>query len=312
MERNLIVKKKKVGVLSGTFIILALFLGGCVQRTSSGKPYGFVYDYLAVPTQHLLNWLANLLGGSYGWSIVVITLVVRLLLMPLMLSQMKKSTIQQEKIMAIQPQMAAIQKQMQSVKTQEEQMRLSQQMMALYRDNEISMTGGIGCLPLLIQMPIFAALYAAIQYSPNLAHSTFFGINLAGRSFTFVALTFLIYALQGWLATHGMSKTQMSKMTTGMMMIYTPVMFAFMTWIAPAGLGLYFFAGGIIACFQTLLINAMRPRIKHEVEVAMAKKKVNKPIVLPVKNQIKVAKQQASAVHDLNRQRNAGKQNHHK
>ena len=62
-------------------------------------------------------------------------------------------------------------------------------------------------------------------------------------------------------------------MTTGMMMIYTPVMFAFMTWIAPAGLGLYFFAGGIIACLQTLLINGMRPRIKKEVEAQMAARK---------------------------------------
>ena len=42
-------------------------------------------------------------------------------------------------------------------------------MMSLYKDNGISMTGGMGCLPTLIQFPIFAALYAAIQYSPALA-----------------------------------------------------------------------------------------------------------------------------------------------
>ncbi len=302
-------KKKKIGILAGSLLTIALFLGGCVQRTSSGKPYGFVYDYLAVPTQHLLTWLANFLGGSYGWSIVVITLVVRLLLMPLMLNQMKKSTIQQEKMAAIQPQLMEIQKQAQSAQTQEEQMALSQQMMALYRENEISMTGGIGCLPLIIQMPIFAALYAAIQYSPDLAHSTFFGINLAGRSFTFVALTFIIYALQAWLSTRGLPKNQMNKMTTGMMMIYTPVMFAFMTWIAPAGLGLYFFAGGIIACFQTLLINAMRPKIKKEVESQIAKNKINKPKqVKPIKVQIEQAKEKAAETHANNRQRNAGKQ----
>lgn len=306
-------KKKKVGVLLGTFLTLSLFLGGCVQRTSSGKPYGFVYDYLAVPTQHLLTWLANFLNGSYGWSIVVITLVVRLLLMPLMLNQMKKSTIQQEKMAAIQPQLFELQKQAKTAQSQEEQMALSQQMMALYRDNEISMTGGIGCLPLIIQMPIFAALYAAIQYSPDLAHSTFFGINLAGRSFTFVALTFLIYALQGWLSTRGLPQSQMSRMTTGMMMIYTPVMFAFMTWIAPAGLGLYFFAGGVIACFQTLLINAMRPKIKKEVEAQIKKNKVkNKVTTQPIKVQLKEAKGKAQQTHELNRQRNAGKQNHHK
>ena len=93
------------------FLTVSLFLGGCVQRTSSGKPYGFIYDYLAVPTQHLLKWLANLLGGSYGWSIVVITVVVRFLLLPLMLNQMKKSMIQQEKMAAIQPQLMELQNQ---------------------------------------------------------------------------------------------------------------------------------------------------------------------------------------------------------
>lgn len=306
-------KKKKIAVLAGAFLTISLFLGGCVQRTSSGKPYGFIYDYLAVPTQHLLEWLSGLLGGSYGWAIVVITLVVRLLLMPLMLSQMKKSTIQQEKVAAIQPQLVELQKQAKNAQTQEEQMALSQQMMSLYRDNEISMTGGIGCLPLLIQMPIFAALYAAIQYSPELSHSTFFGINLAGRSFTFVALTFLIYALQGWLSTRGLPESQTNRMTTGMMMIYTPVMFAFMTWIAPAGLGLYFFAGGIIACFQTLLINGMRPKIKKEIEAQMAQKNKNKPKkVEPVKTKIQNAQNKAVETHNLNRQRNAGKQKRNK
>ena len=308
-------KKKKIGILAGMFLTVSLFLGGCVQRTSSGKPYGFIYDYLAVPTQHLLKWLANLLGGSYGWSIVVITIVVRFLLLPLMLSQMKKSTVQQEKMAAIQPQLMELQKQAQKAQTQEEQMLLSQQMMALYWDNEISMTGGIGCLPLLIQMPIFAALYAAIEYSPDLAHSTFFGINLAGRSFTFVALTFLIYALQGWLSTRGMPQQngQMAKMTTGMMMIYTPVMFAFMTWIAPAGLGLYFFAGGIIACLQTLLINGMRPRIKKEVEAQMAARKpVHPEPIKPIQAQIKDAQEKSAETHNLNRQRNAGKQHRNK
>ena len=87
-------KKKKIGILAGMFLTVSLFLGGCVQRTSSGKPYGFIYDYLAVPTQHLLKWLANLLGGSYGGAIVVITIVVRFLLLPLMLVQVKKSKVE--------------------------------------------------------------------------------------------------------------------------------------------------------------------------------------------------------------------------
>jgi Preprotein translocase subunit YidC len=88
-------KNKKISLISAV-TVLALLLSGCV-RTKNGKPYGMIYDDLAKPTQHLMEWLANFFGGNYGWSIIVIVFVVRLILLPVMISQMKKSTIQQEK-----------------------------------------------------------------------------------------------------------------------------------------------------------------------------------------------------------------------
>lgn len=147
--------RKKITKLFPLFMVLVIFLSGCVQRTKSGKPYGWVYDNLAVPTQHLLMWLSQQLGNNLGWAIILITFIVRLILMPLMINQSRKSTIQQEKMASIQPYMTDIQKRSKEAKTQEEQMEANQEMMALYKDNNISMTGGIGCLPLLIQMPIF-------------------------------------------------------------------------------------------------------------------------------------------------------------
>ncbi len=95
--------------------------------------------------------------GSYGWAIIALTVIVRMFLLPIMIRQLKASTIQQEKMQLIRPQMAEIQKRQKAAKTQEEQAAVSQAMMALYKKNGISMTGGIGCLPLLIQMPIFSA-----------------------------------------------------------------------------------------------------------------------------------------------------------
>lgn len=291
--------------------MVSLFLSGCVQRTASGKPYGFVYEKLAVPTQHIMDALSNWLGGSgnsYGWAIILITFIVRLVLMPVMLSQLKKSTIQQEKLGSIRPQLNDIQKRQKETKTPEERAQISQEMMALYKENNISMTGGIGCLPLLIQMPIFAALYAAIQYSELLSKSTFYGINLGQRSFTFVILTFLIYALQGWLSLQGVSEEQKKQMSS--MMIVSPVMLAFMTYISPAGLGLYFFVGGIFACIQTLLINIMRPRIRANIEAELKAKPAK--TVIAKESQPTVVKQpaKASAPKTHNRKRNAGKQRH--
>ena len=308
--------KKKISKLLPLFLLLVVFLSGCVRRTSSGKPYGWIYDNLAIPTQHLLMWLAQQLGNNLGWAIILITFIVRLILMPVMLNQSRKSTIQQEKMAVIQPYMKDIQARTKAAQSQEEQVAANQELMALYKDNNISMTGGIGCLPLLIQMPIFAALYAAIQYSPELSSSYFYVINLGQRSFALVALTFVIYALQGYMSLFGLSPEQKKQMQS--MLLISPIMTAGITYISPAGLGLYFFVGGIFACLQTLMILFMRPRIKKQVAADIKEH----PLKVPAKKPRPVTptgtekesqpSTQQEEIHQKNRQRNAGKQQHRK
>ncbi|GBG95581.1 preprotein translocase subunit YidC [Ligilactobacillus salitolerans] len=302
-------KFKKTTKLLPLFAVLTLFLSGCVQRTRSGKPYGWIYDNLAVPTQHALFWLSEQLGNNLGWAIILITFIVRLVLMPLMLNQSRKSTIQQEKMATIQPYLTDIQKRSKEASSQDEQMAINQEMMALYKDNNISMTGGIGCLPLLIQMPIFAALYAAIQYSPELSSSFFYGINLGDRSFALTALTFVIYAVQGYLSLIGLTAQQKKQMQS--MLLISPIMTAGITYVSPAGLGLYFFVGGIFACLQTLMILFMRPRIKKQVAEQLKQNPIKAPAKTMPTNK-NTSQQQKNDVqqerHAKNRQRNAGKQ----
>ena len=302
-------KNKKLLTIAAIMASAMLFLSGCVQHTASGKPYGFVYDNLAVPTQHVLVWLSQILGNSLGWAIIVITFIVRLALMPIMIKQSKNATVQQEKIAHIKPLMEDITKRQKEATSDAERMAINQEMMQLYRDNNISMTGGIGCLPLLIQMPIFAALYAAIQYSPELSRSYFYGINLGQRSFTLVALSFVVYALQGWLSTLGVPEAQRAQMRQ--MMSISPLMITFMTYISPAGLGLYFFVGGIFACIQTLIINYMRPRIRKEVLAELKKNPVKQPKkVVTEAKETTIESSPTSAT--SKKKRNAGKQNRHK
>ena len=169
------------------------------------------------------------------------------------------------------------------------------------------MTGGIGCLPLLIQMPIFAALYAAIQYSPELSKSYFYGINLGHSSIILTILSFAAYALQGCISMLSMPKEQRKQMQ--MMMFMSPVMITVMTFVSPAGLGLYFFVGGVFACIQTLIINAMRPKIKQLClrrsscrknllrQKQTLQKNMQKPIVMPENRESanKTAKRQCHA-----------------
>lgn len=209
----------------------------------------------------------------------------------------------------IRPQMAALQKQQKAAKTQEEQAAAGQAMMALYRNNGISMTGGIGCLPLLIQMPIFAALYAAIRYSPELSKAVFMNIPLGKASWILALLSFLSYLLQSYLSMLGLPQEQKKQMRYTLLL--SPVMILFFTMNSPAGLGLYFFVGGLFACLQTLIINFYRPRIRREIKEKM---KDQPAPVMPTPVKPAAKPEQAAAethTHNRNRNRNAGKQQHH-
>ncbi|MDK6528500.1 YidC/Oxa1 family membrane protein insertase, partial [Klebsiella pneumoniae] len=79
---------------------------------------------------------------------------IRFVLLPLMLSTSKKSTIQQEKVSRLQDQFKLIQDALKDRSlTPDKQMQISQLQQKVYRENNLSITGGIGCLPLLVQFP---------------------------------------------------------------------------------------------------------------------------------------------------------------
>lgn len=306
---------KRLLTYGGLFMTLTLLLSACTTTQTHQKPptgffYGSIYHFLGLPMKHLITWIANLFGNppNYGWAILLITLIVRLILMPLMLNQSKKTITQQHKREAIQPQLTDIQERQSKATSPEEKAELTQEMMTVMRENGVSMTGGMGCLPLLIQLPIFSALYMAIRYSSEIFKSTFLGISLGHTNLIVAILAGLTYVLQGYLSLVGLPESQKKQMKTMMMM--SPLMTFFIAMVSPAGLGLYFFAGGILAIVQTLITNFYyMPRIKAEV-AADLKKNPPKQVVKPAPKKPvapKPAKPQRPAVQP-HRNRNAGKQ----
>lgn len=294
--------------------VMALVLSGCVRVDSNGKPYGLTYEYLALPGQHILDFIAKFFGG-YGWAIIILTIIVRMILLPAMISQTKKSTIMQEKMSFIKPKMQEIQERQKNASSKEEQMKIQQEMMQLYKDNNISMAGGIGCLPLIIQMPIYLALYNGIRFSPEVSHTMFLGVKLGDKSLILVVLSFLAYVLQGYLMTLGFPEDQKKQMK--MMAYFTPIMIVLVTFSAPAGLGIYFFISGLFACLQTLIINMYRPKIRAEVAAqAAAQAQSDEKVILhdveeedssEEHEQIKTVEEHDN--HEDLRKRNSGKQN---
>lgn len=260
---------KKIFFTSGLALLL-LTLSGCVQTNSSGQPTGegWVYKLLVHPMSEAVQFFAQYMG--YGLAIIVITLIVRTIILPVGLNQSKKMMLQQEKMQAIQPGMMRLQKMMQTAQTEEEKMKLNVALGKLMKDNNISMFGGMGCLPLLLQMPIFTALFYAARYTPGISEATLLGISLGNPSLLLTILAGAAYLLQGYLSMLSMPKEQRAQMK--MMLIMQPVMIVFMSFSSPAGVTLYWVIGGLFSCIQTLITNFYhKPKIKKEVAEMMKK-----------------------------------------
>lgn len=270
-------KLKKKLMFSAEMLAVLTFLSGCMKYDENRNPTGFIYENLVVPTSKFIIWMAELFDGNYGLAIIVITIIVRIIIMPLNFSQIKKSMIQQEKMRYIKPDLDDIQRRQKQAVTPEEKQTVSQEMMSLYKDNNISMTGGVGCLPILIQMPIFTAMYQAVNLTPEIAASTFLGINLGNSSALLAILAGLAYVVQGYVSMIGVPEESKKQMKS--MMMLNPVMILFFSWSSPAGLALYWLAGGIFAAAQTLIQNKLiKPKVQAQVEEEIKKNPIKKPI----------------------------------
>ena len=320
---------KRIATLAMLAMTVTFFLAGCVPQKMSSHPkvptgliYGSSYKYIAVPLQHIMESLANFFGGinGYGWAIIIITVVVRMVLLPLMLNQSNKMTAQQEKTRRLKPQLDIIQEQQKKATTPEEKAELSQLMMKVYSANGSSMMPSLGCLTLLIQLPIFSGLYQAIQYSPEISSSHFLGIGLGQPNIIITIVATLLYVGQSALSLVGMPAEQKKQMQTTVLM--SPAITFFISLFAPAGLALYFLAGGIIMIIQQVITTfIIMPRVKKRIDQEIEKN----PIVTVVTREMFTQDKTPKAATDASEtpvsatdsttatdthKRNAGKQRH--
>ncbi|CDI64829.1 Membrane protein OxaA [Lactobacillus helveticus CIRM-BIA 101] len=315
--------KKYTGVLA-LLVVAALVLSACGATNNPNVAphsgiYGWVYQWLGRPLQNIMIHTAHMVGGdnSAGWGIVIITVVVRLILMPLMLVQQNKSVRQQEKMARLQPQMKLIQAAMKHKGiTPEQQMTLSGWQRELYSKNEMSLTGGIGCLPLIIQLPIMWGIYQAVFYSPQLAHSTFFGISLSQKSVVLAIIATIFTVIQGYISLIGIPEEQ--KKTMQSMMIFNPIMTLFFSLSFSGALALYWAAGNLVMIIQQVIVTfILTPSVKKHiadelkdkpVEVVVTKEKVAD--LFNTNSGNSTTSQAKKELHQDLRNRNKGKQKH--
>lgn len=272
---------------------------------------------------------AEAVGGTnaYAWGIMIISFVVRLILVPLSLNQQYKSTTQQEKMRAVQPQLKLIQEAQKKAKGPDAQQKISSLMMQVYKANNLSLTGGMGCLPLLLQMPILIGIYQAVQYSKNIGSATFLSIPLGKPSIVIAIVATLFYLVQGWMSLQIVPKEQRKQMQT--MLLMSPMMTFFISMISTAALALYFLVGGVVIVIQQLITNyVVTPRIRKKTDEELAKNPVKIVVTKEMLDEMLQAdgtsttsgttantskqKAEANEIHKNIRELNKGKQNRKK
>ncbi|WP_088810107.1 MULTISPECIES: membrane protein insertase YidC [Listeria] len=240
--------KKKLFITS-LVVLLMTVLSGCGYSTDpiTKDSTGFWSHYIVYPLSWVITWFADLFGGNYAMGIIVVTILIRLLIMPLMIKQIKS----QKEMMNVQPKLKELQAKYAS-KDNETKQKLQQETMRLYQEHNINPM--MGCLPLLIQMPILIGFYQAISRTAEIKTDTFLWMTLGSPD------PYYILPIVAALTTFASSKISMMGQTQqnksmAMIIYIMPVMILFMGITLPSALALYWIIGNVFTVFQTLLIN---------------------------------------------------------
>lgn len=290
-------------------VAMLLVLTGCVQiDKATGQPTGPVWEFLGAPMGEAIKYLATDKGLGFGVAIIVVTIIVRLLILPLGIYQSWKATLHSEKMNALKDVLEPHQTRLKEATTQEEKLEAQQALFAAQKEHGISMLGGVGCFPILIQLPFFSAIYFAAQHTEGVSEASFLGIALGSPSWILLACAGVLYYLQSLLSLHGVEdETQREQLKK---MIYmSPLMIVMFSVFSPASVTLYFVVGGIIMIFQQFIINYLiRPKLRQKVREEFAKNppKTNKTSVA----RKDVTPQQPAGIptKKKNNKRNSGKQ----
>ena len=202
--------------------------------------YGWAW-FIAKPLFWLLTFIQQLVH-NWGVAIICVTLVVKAILYPLTKAQYTSMA----KMRMLQPKLQEMRE-----RFGEDRQRMSQEMMKLYKDEKVNPLGG--CLPLLLQMPIFIALYWTFMEAVELRHAPFFGwIQDLSAQDPYYILPILMGASMFLLQK--MSPTPVADPMQQKIMNFMPLIFmVFFLWF-PAGLVLYWLVSNLITIIQQQLI----------------------------------------------------------
>lgn len=203
---------------------------------------GWLADMMAWAVQFFYNLTASLGFPSYGIAIIILTIVIKVLLLPFALKQIKSMKGMQE----IQPKVAALQK-----KYKNDRAKLSIEMQKLYREHNISPLAG--CLPLLIQMPFLVSIFYALQgFQYDSAHASFLWLSsLASKDPTYVLP--ILSAVSTW-ALSAQTAPKNAEGPQKMMTYFMPLFIGYISINFPSGLVIYWVVSNLFQLVQQTIV----------------------------------------------------------
>ena len=304
-------KSIKRFALSAMGVALLLVLTGCVQvDKATGQPTGLIWNTIGAPMAEAIKYFATDKGLGFGVAIIIVTIIVRLIILPLGIYQSWKATLHSEKMNALKHVLEPHQTRLKEATTQEEKLEAQQALFAAQKEHGISMFGGVGCFPILIQMPFFSAIYFAAQHTEGVAQASYLGIPLGSPSWILIACAGVLYYVQSLLSLHGVEdETQREQLKK---MIYmSPLMIVMFSIFSPASVTLYWVVGGFMMILQQFIVNyIIRPKLRKKVREEYAK---NPPKASKTSAARKDVTPESAAVISTsakkkNKKRNSGKQ----
>jgi YidC/Oxa1 family membrane protein insertase len=255
-ELKVLLRNRKWWIVVGALTLMT-FLSGCTSprnHTTTGEmanSHSWWIKNVVHWFSFTLDKFAEWFGGQYGIAILLLTVIVRTLILPLMIKQYKNTKAMQ----ALQPEMKQIRE-----KYKDDPRKQQEEMMKLYQTHQVNPLAG--CLPLVVQMPVFIALYNSIYMNSAIYEHTFLGLKLGlkpGEGHWYYYLVPIIAAITTFIQSKMMSAQQQQMMGAmkGIMMIF-PVMIFVMALNFPVALPLYWIYSNIYTIVQNYFMYVRR------------------------------------------------------
>jgi YidC/Oxa1 family membrane protein insertase len=244
---RLFVGPKSMDVLQA---IKASPLPGQVTAPDLGSliDFGF-FGIIAKPLFLWLKWTQAHVTPNWGWSIVILTVIINLALLPLRVSGMKSAL----KMQKVQPQVTSIKKKYEKYPMRDpRRQEMNVEIQALFKEHGVNPVGG--CLPMIIQMPFLFAFYTMLGVATELRQAHWLWIKDLASPDPYYILPILIvvstFYMQKMTPNAGMDPAQQK-----MMNIFMPLMLGWISYRLAAGLGVYWIIGTLIAVAQQFIMN---------------------------------------------------------